>query len=534
MKIANYDETEDKRINDDMAYDMELEGFSEENAQNLGATVKDFLNSYAQKPPEQSTRDWLYEKLTRELPDKTDEEITATVDEIIGDIENYDKSRASLDTACASGISKEDWLADTCKKASAAMSVNEFGNYLSGIDEAIAEGNAAMRNAIMTQEGLVSRNPNLDGFIAEQHHVNTFNMDAALKNSNFRAVRLDRPEGGTFGKNSVDIRIFDKRTGQTVHRYQVKYYQTAKDSIKAVDPSRYGNQQGLVGKGQAKADLVKEVLPEGSKKRITETIGGTDKVDAESTALSKNQAEKYRDNAQHSGRLQDKMSWNRYTTNELIHNIGREAAMAGVYAAGMNTGLTLAVKTLQGEKIDGEEVVKAAITTGADAGVKAATAGALKVGVEKGLVPVLAKTTPVSVITGIACVAIENIKVMKRFGEGELTATQTLDYMGRNTVAMVGSLVAAGKGVAIGKSIGAIVGSVLGPVGTVVGGVVGGVVGAVAGSTVGKAIYEGGKAIVKTAVSVVKSVGGAVSNGVKSAFSTARSFVSSVGSFLGF
>ena len=521
MQIANYDETDEKSVAKYIGDNIGLEGFSEDNARDLGKVIEDFLHSYAQKPPEVSTRDWLYGKLRQELPDKTDEEITATVDEILADIDTYDKNLTSLNTACASGTTKEEWLTDTLKEASVNMSVQEFGEYLADIDQAIAEGNAAMYDAVMTQDGTVSQNPNLDGFIAEQHHVNTFNLDAALKNSPFRAIRLDRPEGGTFGKNSVDIRIFDKNTGQTIHRYQVKYYQDAKASIKAVNPLRYGNQQGLVAKGQAKAELVEKYLPDGSKKTVTETIGGTDKVDAESTELSKKQAEQYRDNAQKSGRLPDKMSWNKYTANELAYNISKQAALAGVHAAALNTGMTMAIKILQGEKIDGEEAVKAAVVTGADAGVKAATAGALKVGVEKGLVPVLAKSTPISVITCMACVAIENIKVLGKFANGEITATQTIEYMGRNTVAAVGGFVGALEGGAIGAA----VGSLLGPVGTIVGGFVGSVIGAVAGSTVGKTVYSGAKAIVSTAVSVAKAT-------VSSAWNCTKSVVSSVGSFI--
>lgn len=533
MRLANDPKPEETKAQEAVADTEarepveEIEGFSEQNARDLSALIKDFLSSYAKKPPEVSTRQWLHDKLKQELPDKSEEEISSTVDEIISDIEAYDKSLASLNKACASGTTKEEWLADTLKEASVAVSVNQFGEYLSGIDQALAEGNAAMRELIMTQEGVVSQNPNLDGFIAEQHHVNTFNADAALKNLKYRAERLDRPEGGTFGKNSVDIRIFDKNTGETVHRYQAKFYKTAEKSIRAVNPSRYGNQQGLVPKGHAKDNLVNENLPKRSKKTITDTIGGTDKVDAKSTPLSKKDAKRYQENTQRSGRVPDKMTWNRYTINELTRNIGREAAMAGVHAAALTAGMDMAFKVMQGEKIEGEKVIETAITTGADAGVKAATAGALKVGVEKGLVPVLSKKAP---FVMIACVAVENIKVMAKFAKGELTATETLDYLGRNTVSVIGSLAAAGKGAAIGAAIGALGG----PIGALIGGFVGGVIGGIAGSAVGKAVYEGGKAIAKTAVSVAKTVGGAVCSAGRAVASGIASAARSIGSFLGF
>ncbi|MCS5854374.1 hypothetical protein LNO23_00245 [Klebsiella pneumoniae subsp. pneumoniae] len=50
---------------------------------------------------------------------------------------------------------------------------------------------------------------NLDGFIAEQHHADTFNLDAVAKGSEYRAEVLKPKSGGTYGKNSVDVVIRD-------------------------------------------------------------------------------------------------------------------------------------------------------------------------------------------------------------------------------------------------------------------------------------------------------------------------------------
>lgn len=490
--------------------EIQIEGFSEKEAAELKEILQDFLSSYTEKPEDMSDEEWLKGKLKQELPEKSEEEIEDTAKEITQGVKTYDENLASLNKSCSEGISKEQWLSDTLRDAAVGMNVNQFGEYLAGIDQAITEANDAMRETILTQQGIVSQNPNLDGFIAEQHHVNTFNVKAALQNSNFRAMRFEQPEGGTFGKNSADIKIYDKSTGQTIHRYQAKVYKTAEQSIKALDPSRYGNQRGLVAKGQAQEALIERNLPDGSKKSVTDHIGGTDKVDVESDPLSKKQGKQYQENTQNSGRTPDKMSWNRFTTAELTLNIGKQAAMAGIGAAALTTGIGMAAKIVKGEKMDGNQMVETALKTGADAGVKSATAGALKVGIEKGLVP-LAKNAPV---VSIACIAIENIKVLSRYADGELTGKQTLEYMGRNTVAMLAGLKAAGEGAIVGAAIG----SVLGPVGMVIGGAVGGIVGYVAGSAVGRALYDAAKEVGKTAVSVVKS-----------AYGMAKSAVSSVG-----
>lgn len=500
--------------------EIQIEGFSEKEAAELKDILQDFLSSYAEKPEDMSDEEWLRGKLKQELPEKSDEEIDETAKEITQGVKTYDENLASLNQSCSEGIPKEQWLSDTLRDAAVGVNVNQFGEYLAGIDQAISEANDAMRETIMTQQGIVSQNPNLDGFIAEQHHVNTFNVNAALKNSNFRAMRLDRPEGGSFGKNSADIKIYDKNTGQTIHRYQAKVYKTAEQSIKALDPSRYGNQRGLVAKGQAQETIIEKNLPDGSRKSVTDRIGGTDKVDVESDPLSKKQGKQYQENTQSSGRTPDKMSWNRFTTAELTLNIGKQAAMAGVGAAALTTGIGMAAKIVKGEKIDGNQMIETALKTGADAGVKSATAGALKVGIEKGLVP-LAKNAPV---VSIACVAIENIKVLSRYADGELTGKQTLECMGRNTVAMLAGLKAGGEGALMGAAIG----SVFGPVGMAIGGVVGGIVGYMAGSTVGGAIYDAAKEVGKTAVSVVKSAGSMAYSAIRSVGSTISRGISAV------
>ena len=76
----------------------------------------------------------------------------------------------------------------------------------------------------------------------------------------------------------------------------------------------------------------------------------------------------------------------------------------------IGAGMTVAQKVWNGEEIDGQEVVEAALTGGADFGVKAATAGALKVASEKEILSVIPKGTPAGTFANIAYVAVENVK----------------------------------------------------------------------------------------------------------------------------
>ena len=45
-------------------------------------------------------------------------------------------------------------------------------------------------------------------------------------------------------------------------------------------------------------------------------------------------------------------------------------------------------------------------------GIKTVTAGALKVAVEKGIITIIPKGTPAGVIANLACISIENVKIL--------------------------------------------------------------------------------------------------------------------------
>lgn len=186
--------------------------------------------------------------------------------------------------------------------------------------------------------------------------------------------------------------------------------------------------------------------------------------------------------------------------------------------AAVGAGMAIATKVWNGEPIDGEEVVETAIVSGADFGVKTATAGALKAASEKGILKVIPKGTKGSTFANIAFVAIENVKVLGKVATGELTAKEGLDAMEQTTASCVAGIAASTKGAAIGATIG----SVLGPVGTAVGGTIG----YMAGSKVAQTVVKGVQKVRDKAVEVVKSVGSAVVGGIKS---VARGFASLFG-----
>ena len=358
-----------------------------------------------------------------------------------------------------------------------------------------------MYQTIHTQAGLVNQNPNLDGFIAEQYHVQTFNLNAAAKGSKYRAKVLT-PTGNGYNKNSVDIVIVNQND-KVVNRYQSKYYKNADATAQAFDNGDYRGQQKLVPEGQEQ-DIAKKVTT------VLKAPDGTT-----STPLPKDQAKKLQDEAQ-SGKLTG-FDWNAYNTKDLAIGIGKQAGQAALLGAAIGIGTDIAQKVWNGEEIDGAELVETAVTSGADFGVKAAAAGALKVGVEKGIITAIPKSTPVGTITNIVHVAVDDVKVLGEIATGKLTVKEGIDKIEQTTVSTVSGIVA---GEAVGATVGAAIGTVLGPVGAAVGGFIGGTVGYLAGSKVGQLVVKGAQKIRDGVVGVVKSIGRGVKNFVSNAVSS--------------
>ncbi|MDE6950348.1 MAG: hypothetical protein K2P64_05455 [Lachnospiraceae bacterium] len=485
---------------------------SEEEARGVSNIQREFLESYATSKDKMPVEEWLPQELQKQLPERTSDEIQEMSTEIIASLKVTEEMKASQQKAIASGRSKESWFASTVLQSTSQMSAQESAKYLQSLDDAVKNANAAMHEAITTKGSgytIPSRNPNLDGFIAEQHHVNSFNMDAAAKGSGLRAEVQPLKPGETYSKNGFDVIIKDAN-GNRIHQYQVKYGATAEDTIRMLKAGNYNNQIIVVPAEQVEA--VQKAFPN---KTVTSTIGVGN---VKSKPLTKEQAKKLQEQAQ-KGNFMD-ADWNDYVAKDIAIGIGKQTGYACLQGAAVGAGMALATKVWNGDPIDGEEIVETAIISGADFGVKTATAGALKAASEKGILKVIPKGTKGGTFANIAFVAIENVKVLGKVAAGELTAKEGIEVMQQTTAACVVGLAASAKGAAIGTSIGSVVapvlGSVLGPVGIVVGGFIGSTVGYMAGSKFGQAVVKGCHKVREKAVEIVKSVGSVVVDGIKS------------------
>ena len=283
------------------------------------------------------------------------------------------------------------------------MSAQEAAKYLQNLDNALGSANNALYETIVTQNGTINLNPQLDGFIAEQYHAQTFNLNAEATNSQYRAKVL-QPEGQGYGKNSVDVVIVDGN-GKVVRRYQSKYCKDAESTLDAFNKGDYRGQRKLVPDGQ-ETDI----------KNATNVIEAPDGTT--SNPLSKQSAKELQKEAQ-SGKWND-LNWSEYKAKDLAIGIGKQAGQAALMGAAIGVGFNVAQKVWDGEPIDEEEIVETALISGADFGIKVATAGAIKVGVEKGVISVIPKGTPAGTIASIAHVGIENVKIIGKMATGNL------------------------------------------------------------------------------------------------------------------
>ena len=481
--------------------EITFEGFGLAEAKELRGLLVRFLQEYGKKPQNMSDEDWLCQRFLVELPDMSEDEARKLSRETLSAVQEYDRNLASLMAARAQGSTAEEWFAEKSREAAVGISAIQFGVRMEELGDTINQANAQLYRTVVTQSGEISRQLNLDGFLAEQMHVNSFNAAAKLNSSPFRAEVCVPEAGQTYGKNSFDV-VIRGQNGRIVHQYQFKYGADAQSTIQLIRHGNYNNQTLVVPPEQV--DAVKSAFPG---KTVVSQIGGTERVPVSSKPLSKADIKAMQKDIQTTKTIPEQ-DWNLYDNRMLGKYVGGKAAFSGVMGAAMGAGFHMAAKLAADEPIEAGEVVTGALRTGADSGIKAAAAGAVKVASERGMIGVIAPGTPMPSIVNMVCVAIENIKILARVASGEITMGEALDLMCCNTVAMYYGLSFGATGMAIGMvALGWI--PIVGPL---VGGVVGGIIGYTVGAKFGEGIYQAAKNAVKTAITTAKKMVQGVKN----------------------
>ena len=486
-----------------------------EGAKNTRELIGSFIRSYKDKSSDLSNKAWLCHEFAK-YPDiwRTEEELRKTASEIVDQVEVFRSAKQELIQHHNRGLSTTNWLAGKIEQGVTSDGTVNLGAYATEIDRVIESANKSNIDLLYRNDGQLNQQFNLDGFIAEQHHVDTFNLDAVVKGSQYRAEVLQPKLGEVYGKNSVDIVIRDGE-GKIVRRYQAKYGADADATEAMLKKGDYRGQRKLVPKGQS------EYIPD-----------STDKIEidgVESKPLSKQEAKERQRKAQENAESKE-YDWNETSRFDIAKSISKKAQGAALLSVGFQGARILGRRIWNGitgkenNSVDEDlqEFVQSSLESATASGLAVAVTGGITVAVKSGWLGNALKSTPAGRIANAVCIGIENAKILYKYAMGEINGEEALDQAGNATCSLVGGLAGGTKG----ASVGAALGTVLGPVGTAIGGIVGGVVGGIAGSTIGDAIYEGGKEIVTTVVDGVKNIGSAIGSGIST---IGRGFASLLG-----
>ena len=550
--------------------------------------IKKFLRSYAENEKRQDKKDlktWLIFELQNELPNKKVEDIEKIATELISGIEIYYQKKKEVEKYQNVGITNGDYIGneilekvadeieeaeiidtkeviEDMKEASSilsnyneamiyetaaikepqlvanVLSANSVNNYVDSVNTVIDNANKIMMESVTTKAGNINQNPNLDGFIFEEYHAGTFNIDATVKQKPYHAEALKPEIGETYGKNSIDLIIED--SGKYVKKYSAKAYKDANETAK----SFYDKITGYKYKFQSK------LVPTDQVRDIANSVDKVKYNNVESKGITKAEIKDIQENLQSGNKKADIFNFKKdVNTISISKQIGKQAMLNGTIGLVAGMAGNIGMKIIQGKEVEVEEVIEVGIKTGASIGMTTAVAGGIRVAVEKKVIPtVFSRILTNNTIGAIAASSIDIIGTAYKLGSGEITLGKAVKDVGNSISAGYGAIISSGigfsGGMALATTIGLgtigtvgtiltgglalVAGAVCGVIGSKVGGAIANGIGAVAG-----AIVDGAVGIVKAGKEVIKSVASGIWNGVKTVGSAVVSGLSSVASGIG-
>ena len=535
--------------------------------------IQKFLRSYAENEKSQDKKDlktWLVFELQNELPNKKVEDIEKIATELISGIEIYYTKKKEVEKYQSIGITNGNYvgneilkkvaeeieeaeIVDTkeviedMKKASSILSkyneamvyetaaikeqqlvanilcANSVNNYVDSINTAIDNANETIIESVTTKAGNINQNPNLNGFIFEEYHAGTFNVDAAVKQKPYHAEALKPKLGETYGKNSIDIVIED--SGKYVKKYSAKAYKNANETARAF----YDRATRYKYKFQSKLVPTEQV---GDVKNSVDKI----KFDnVESQGISKEGIEEIQKDLQNGKEISEIINFkNNVNTISISKQIGRQTMFNGIMGVGIGMAANIGVNLISGKEVEAEEVIEAGIKSGASMGITTAVAGGIRTAVEKKVIPtVFSRLLTNNTVGAIAAASMDIIGTAFKLGSGEISLGKAVKDVGNSISASYGAVISSGIGFSGGMALATTIGlGTIGTVGTILTGglaLAAGAVCGVIGSNIALKITNGlgeitEKAIDK-AVDIVKSGINRAKNTLSSTWSGAKTFV---------
>ena len=432
--------------------------------------IKKFLKSYAENEKSQDKKDlktWLVSELQNELPNKKVEDIEKIATELITGIEIYYQKKKEVEKYQSVGITNGDYVgneilekvAEEIEEAEIVdtkeviedmkevsnilsnyneamiyetaaikepqlvaniLSANSVNNYVDSVNTAIDNANKTMMESVTTKAGMINQNPNLDGFIFEEYHAGTFNIDAAVKQKPYHAEALKPEIGETYGKNSIDLIIED--SGKYVKKYSAKAYKNAKESAKAF----YDKITGYKYKFQSK------LVPTDQVGDIANSVDKIKYNNVESKGITKAEIKDIQNDLQSGNKKVDILNFKKdVNTISISKEIGKQAMLNGTMGLGIGMATNIGINLITGKEVEVEEVIEAGIKTGTFMGMATAVAGAIRVAVEKKVIPtIFSRVLTNNTIGIIAAVSMDIIGITFKLGSGEITLSKAVKDIG--------------------------------------------------------------------------------------------------------
>ena len=510
--------------------------------------IKEFLKSYAENEKSQDKKDlktWLISELQNELPNKKAEDIEKIATELISGIEIYYTKKKEVEKYQSVGITNGDYVgneilekvADEIEEAeivdtkeiiedmkevsnvlsqyneamiyeSAAikepqlvanvLSANSVNNYVDTINTAIDNANKTIIESVTTKAGTINQNPNLDGFIFEEYHAGTFNIDATVKQKPYHAEALKPELGEIYGKNSIDLVIED--TGKYVKKYSAKAYKNANETAK----SFYDKITGYKYKFQSK------LVPTDQTKEIVNSVDKIKYNNVESKGITKAEIKEIQNDLQTGNKKADIINFkNDVNTISISKQIGKQAMISGIIGVGIGATIHIGQKIYHKEEIKTKEVIEASLDSGISLGMATAVAGALKVALEKGAIPKIFSKILLNdnILGAIAASSWEMLKVIYRLGKGEIKVEKAVKDIGTIFAASYGSIIGMGYGKLGGSILASAMsmGPILGSITILLCQVLGALIGAKVGEKIAKGFWQIEEFLFHNTINIVKS-----------------------------
>ena len=431
--------------------------------------IQKFLRSYAENEKSQDKKDlktWLVFELQNELPNKTVEDIEKIATELIEGIEVYYTKKKEVEKYQSLGITNGDYVgneilekvADEIEEAEIVdikeiiedmkevsnilsqyneamiyetaaikepqlvaniLSTNSVNNYVDTINTAIDNANKTVIESITTKAGTINQNPNLDGFIFEEHHAGTFNIDAAVKQKSYHAEALKPELGETYGKNSIDIVIED--SGKVINEYQAKAYKNANKTAKA-----FNDKNGYKYVGQLK------LVPTDQTRKIVNSLDKIKYNNVESKGITKTEIKEIQNDLQSRNIKRNIFDFKKdVNTISIIKQIGKQAMVNGTIGLGIGITTNIGINLINGKEVEAEQVIETGIKTGVSMGMATAIAGGIRVAVEKKVIPtVFSRILTNNTIGAIAAASMDILGTAFKLGSGEISLDRAMKDIG--------------------------------------------------------------------------------------------------------